>query len=214
MAVLTVARAVLDDSDRAARELTDGGGRLAELVSAARDRIRQDHRAIDDLRQGAQPAGPIMPFFNPGTAAALESAERDTEVLLKRLDHARYGIAGSRARGLISSIDITMVDRGAPEREAAERIVERFMLAQPGALQQALATGLTFGEAAYVLGMAKAAGEELPELLQLTADSGRRDCVDRLSTRAPRKTGNVAILLKLIDCTLKDELDPGGNTLP
>ncbi|NUP99684.1 MAG: hypothetical protein HUU35_07510, partial [Armatimonadetes bacterium] len=144
----------------------------------------------------------------------LTGAEARIDEAIETAARSRDSVYLGRVRALESSIDITLVDRPAYQRAAAQRIMARFLLAQPEQVNEVLQSGFSYGEAAYLLGMARSGSAEPQQLIDLTRDAGQRATVDRLSRRETGRTDNVAIILKLINHTLLDELEPAAPPAP
>lgn len=206
---LSVARAVLVDGERAAKEIRDGTQRLGEVTPSVRDAVKRSYQAIDTMQ---------LTFLDrTGRINRAHGVVRDIEQTQRQLDDAvnsarrsRQAVYTARVRALQSSIDITLADKRSWQRAAARKILARYLLTEEQQLDQALASGLTYGEAAYVLGMSRSAEQPTDQLLKLVQDAGPRQTVDRLDPRAVASTANVAILLKLADRTLRQELEPAG----
>lgn len=203
-AAVRVARAVLTDSERAGREVRDGVQRVTELLPHIESAVKESHAAIAALAEAVQASRTISRQLGE----RLTEAETATSEALDEVRKSESGIYSARARALESSIDITLLDRTANERLAAQKIIERLMLADSEALARALEAGLSYGEATYALGMAKSTETE-PEtvITALAASLGERQTVDRLERRSIGRSGKVAIMMRLVDETLKREFE-------
>lgn len=204
--VVQAAQAVLLDATRGGDETRDGVQRLNETAPTVRKAVQAGHQSIGYLAQ-------MNRSTRPGHATErlrdnLEATDHAIELALNEAARGEGSIYGARVRALQSSIDITMVDRPAHEREAARRILERFLGAEEAQLDLALNNGLSWGETSYLLALSKSAGKPPVELLEVVRDAQQRQTVDRLGRgrRGPNQTA--VILLRLIDRTLQEQFEP------
>ncbi|MCC7493500.1 MAG: M48 family metalloprotease [Fimbriimonadaceae bacterium] len=206
-ALLELTRRFVGDGERAAMDLRDGAQRLNEQDPAMRRAVQGSHDAIALLHHSL--TGSARPSqVSDRLRSSLAAAEYALDEAVDRTEPAQMAVFGGRLRGLINSLDITMVDRPRHERSAASRLVQRFLSCTPAEAAQAYQSGLTFGEATYVLALAKSTGKPLEELLQAAGDSGRRAVLDRLARGRRSNAAAIAILLKLIDAELIGQLEP------
>ncbi len=206
-AELEVARAVLIDSERALKEVQDGIQRLNEVRPRVQQTVDETYQAIDLLHRNLA-SGARIPGGLSRLAEQLQLADQRIGNAFELAARPQRAVYDGRARGLESSIDITLVDRPAHERAAAQRIMARMLLREPGQVSEAVDSGLSYGETAYVLGMATSAEQEPREAQELARYGGLRQTVDRLSRRERGRTDNVVIMLQLIDRTLRHEFEP------
>ncbi|MBI5834780.1 MAG: M48 family metalloprotease [Armatimonadetes bacterium] len=203
-----------------ARRVLDGNNELIGQMRDAADQLRSDSKLMADAVHGSHLAvAALHRELRDGSVSAAATNLLDTELKASnealnkasaRASRSINRIRAGRARGLVSSIDITMLDRRRPQRALAQRQVARFMLTSPEQMQTMFDAGLSYGEAAYALGFAKSSGTEPGKLLTDLGED-RHAVVDRLD-RARVRSGNVAILLRLLDLTLRGELE--ANTAP
>lgn len=206
-AELEVARAVLVDSERALREVQDGIQRLNEVRPRVQQTVTETYQAIELLHRNLA-SGARIPGGVSRLAEQLQYADQRIANAFELAARPQQAIYDGRARGLESSIDITLVDRPGYERESAQRVMARMLLCEPNQVREAVDSGLSYGETAYVLGMAASADEEPREVQELARYGGLRQTVDRLSRRERGRTDNVVIMLQLIDRTLRREFEP------
>ena len=155
------------------------------------------HRELRDGKVSSAATSMLDTEMKAASAAIGKASERAS----RSIDRIRAG----RARGLVNSIDITMLDRRRPQRSMAQRQMVRFLMTTPEQLQAMFDAGLSYGEAAYALGFAKSSATE-PAKLLTDLGTERHAVVERLD-RARVRSGNVAVLLRLLDLTLREELD-------
>ena len=207
---LELAKAVLADSERGLKEVQDGIQRLNEVQPRVQQTVTETYQAIELLHRSLS-SGARIPGGPARLAEQLQLADERISNAFELAERPQEAIYDGRARGLESSIDITLVDRPANERTAAQAILARMLLVEPLKVREAVADGLSYGEAAYVLGMATSADEKPEDMSTLARYGGLRQTVDRLSRRGQGRTDNVVIMLQLIDRTLRQEFEPVEN---
>lgn len=177
------------------------------LQSDSRDiaaAVRESHRIITALRQVPN-NGALGSAIASRLQSQLEAANTNLKAAQARAESAVREVRSGQAAGLVNSIDISMVDRRRPERSMAQHQVHRFMLAEPAIVERLLASGLSLGETAYTAGYAKS-GDVAADTLAADARGARNSIVAQLD-RGGSRSANVALMLRLLDLTLREELE-------
>mgnify|MGYP000916649347 CR=1 FL=1 len=198
-----------------ARRVLDSNADLITGVKDAAEQLKSDSRGMSDAVHGSHLAvASLHRELRDGKVSSAATSMLDTEMKAasaaigkasERASRSIDRIRAGRARGLVNSIDITMLDRRRPQRSMAQRQMVRFLMTTPEQLQAMFDAGLSYGEAAYALGFAKSSATE-PAKLLTDLGTERHAVVERLD-RARVRSGNVAVLLRLLDLTLREELD-------
>ena len=189
--------------------------REAPKLTAA---VEQSHQAIALLSQELR-SGPSRGALETTALAnmlnlRLDQAQSATTKAVERAQQAINQVRKAKAQAVLSSIDITLLERQRCEREAAAQLTEHLFLAGDGQVRGLLDDGFTFGEASYVLGLAKSSNTPAPKLLEKVDAQQRHQVVEQLDRGQGSRPGNVAIILRLLDRTLRREYDPPAAKAP
>ncbi len=204
---VALARRVLAEHELAGRDVRSGVQRLNEVVPEMRTAVKQSHQAIERVRQAAA-AGQRTDSVAKQLTDDLEAAQYRADKALDRAQPGVQEVFDGRVRSIESSIDISMLDRHPNERAAAAQIIARFMLAAPADVDVALGNGMSYGEAAYVLGMARSANRPVKDVVDQVKPAGARTAIENLGHRRVGRSENVAVMLKLVDHALRAQFDP------
>lgn len=191
-----------------AEDLQHVAQRLHEARPGVTRAVKQSQAAIgtlyDELGGYAQGQRRLSPHLDDQLKLAAEA----TNQARARVAECSRKIQAGHARALVSSIDITLLDRPVYDREEAQGLTEHLMLAERGQLRPLLDDRLGYGESAFVLGFAKSSQQTPASVVKEVGEHGRLSLVERLDSGREAHSGDIEIILRLLDRTLRAELDP------